>query len=67
MQRDKIYKFFYPNDYQKYTETRLPTPGQRRIYNQFDLKISTLKDATLDVLFTKDDIPNAIHINFRGT
>lgn len=63
-QRSLLYKFFYPVDYQRTPITVYPTAGERRIYTKFDLKVNTLHDATFDVLFMSNDVPNAMHLNF---
>lgn len=63
-ERDSLYKFFWPNDYQKLMITQCPTEGQRRVYSSFEVNFSTLADSTLDVLFSKNDVTNAVHINF---
>ena len=62
-QRDHLYKFFFPSDYQISTPTQLPKGGQLRIAHKFDLKLSMQEGIeTLDLLFlNKDNDLKAIH------
>ena len=62
-QRDHLYKFFFPSDYQIQNPTELPRPGQLRIVHKFDFKLSMQEGIeTLDLLFlNKDNDLCAIH------
>ncbi|ESO89448.1 hypothetical protein LOTGIDRAFT_234295 [Lottia gigantea] len=62
-QREQLWKFFYPPDYQPLVVTKEPEPGQRRIYKSFETKINCTESATFDVLFTKNSETQAIHMN----
>lgn len=62
-QRDHLYKFFFPPNYQELQVTPAPKPGERRIVHSFDVTWSTLSTATIDILFSKDKETNAVHIN----
>jgi len=62
-QRQIVYSFFNPYNYQNLEVTQLPKPGdQRRPWN---LKISAMftNGADLDVLYTKVGGLGAMHIN----
>ena len=62
-QRDHLYKFFFPSDYQIQNPTELPQPGQLRAVHKFDFKLSMQEGIeTLDLLFlNKDNDLCAIH------
>ena len=62
-QRDHLYKFFFPSDYQIQNPTELPQPGQLRTVQKFDFKLSMQEGIeTLDLLFlNKDNDLCAIH------
>ncbi|RWS10976.1 uncharacterized protein B4U79_15895 [Dinothrombium tinctorium] len=63
-QRDSLYNFFYPPDYQPVEVTSKPKPGEKRIFESFEFRLSTLADATIDILFSnKEKETNALHIN----
>lgn len=62
-QRDHLYKFFFPQNYQDMEPTPPPKAGDRRIVHTFDVKWSTLTNATIDILFSKEKETNAVHIN----
>lgn len=61
-QREQLYKLFYPQDYQPMKPTPAPLPGEQRQIQSFDIRLSTLNDATIDILFSKDQETNAIHM-----
>lgn len=62
-QRDNLYKFFFPPDYQPMEiTTQPPKPGDRRQMQSFDVSVSTLSEATIDILFSKNKETNAVHI-----
>ena len=62
-QRDHLYKFFFPSDYQIQNPTELPKSGQLRTVHKFDFKLSMQEGIeTLDLLFlNKDNDLCAIH------
>lgn len=62
-QRDHLFKFFFPNDYQNLIVTPQPKPGDRRQMQSFDIRLSTLNEATIDILFSKNKETNAVHVN----
>lgn len=62
-QRDHLYKFFFPQNFQDMEPTPPPKAGDRRIVHTFDVKWSTLTNATIDILFSKEKETNAVHIN----
>ena len=54
--REYLYKWFYPPDYQPQEITNLPEPGTTRKFRNFDFKMSMQKDCTFDILFTKNKV-----------
>lgn len=62
-QRELLYKFFFPADYQPMTVTPTPRPGDLRVAKKFDIKLNTSNDATIDILFSKQKETRAIHMN----
>ncbi|KAL7044402.1 hypothetical protein ACKWTF_001906 [Chironomus riparius] len=62
-QRDHLYKFFFPQTFQDMEATPVQKPGERRIVHTFDVKWSTMTNATIDILFSKEKETNAVHIN----
>ncbi|XP_046477858.1 bridge-like lipid transfer protein family member 1 isoform X1 [Neodiprion pinetum] len=62
-QREHLFRFFFPNDYQPLKITKAPVPGEKRQVQSFDIRLSTLNEATVDILFSKNKETNAIHIN----
>uniref|UniRef100_A0A182JTV4 Bridge-like lipid transfer protein family member 1 C-terminal domain-containing protein n=1 Tax=Anopheles christyi TaxID=43041 RepID=A0A182JTV4_9DIPT len=62
-QRDHLFKFFFPPDYQPMPVTKPPKPGDRREVRSFDISLCTLNEATIDVLFSKNKETNAVHVN----
>ncbi|XP_051162533.1 transmembrane protein KIAA1109 homolog isoform X5 [Leptopilina boulardi] len=62
-QREHLFKFFYPNDYQHLKVTKSPIPGEKRQVQSFDIRLSTLNEATIDILFSKNRETNAVHVN----
>ncbi|CAB0018125.1 unnamed protein product [Nesidiocoris tenuis] len=62
-QREHLFKFFYPQDYQPLKVTKPPQPGEKRTVQSFDIRLSTLYDATIDILFSKNRETNAVHVN----
>ncbi|KAM9476517.1 bridge-like lipid transfer protein family member 1 isoform 2-T2 [Clarias gariepinus] len=62
-QRDSLWKFFLPADYQPMKVSDVPTPGKPRQILAFELRMNIIADATIDLLFTKNRETNAIHVN----
>ncbi|CAH1406051.1 unnamed protein product [Nezara viridula] len=62
-QREHLFKFFFPQDYQPLEMTKAPMPGEKRQVQSFDIRLSTLYDATIDILFSKNKETNAVHVN----
>ncbi|XP_038111246.1 transmembrane protein KIAA1109 isoform X3 [Culex quinquefasciatus] len=62
-QRDHLFKFFFPPDYQAMQVTKPPKPGDRREVQSFDISLCTLNEATIDILFSKVKETNAVHVN----
>lgn len=62
-QRDHLFRFFFPPNYKNLEVTPQPKPGDRRQMQSFDIRLSTLNEATIDILFTKNKETNAVHIN----
>ncbi|XP_067623128.1 bridge-like lipid transfer protein family member 1 isoform X11 [Eurosta solidaginis] len=61
-QRDHLFRFFYPPDWQEMKCTPTPKPGELRNYQSFDVTLCVLSEATIDILFSKDKETNAMHI-----
>ncbi|GBL75453.1 Uncharacterized protein KIAA1109 [Araneus ventricosus] len=62
-QREHLYKFFFPQDFQTLEVTKQAKVGERRFCESFDIRLSTLAEATIDILFSKEKETNAIHMN----
>jgi hypothetical protein len=62
-QREHLYNFFYPSDYKEMEMTRKPKAGERRLFESFDIRLSTVAEAKIDVLFSKNKEANALHVN----
>ncbi|KAJ8729122.1 hypothetical protein PYW08_000703 [Mythimna loreyi] len=62
-QRDHLFRFFFPPNYKNLEVTPQPKPGDVRQTQSFDIRLSTLNEATIDILFTKNKETNAVHIN----
>ncbi|XP_063974640.1 bridge-like lipid transfer protein family member 1 isoform X5 [Diachasmimorpha longicaudata] len=62
-QREHLFKFFFPNDHQPLKVTKAPSPGDKRQVQSFDIRLSTLNEATVDILFSKNRETNAVHVN----
>ncbi|XP_069049556.1 bridge-like lipid transfer protein family member 1 isoform X2 [Lepisosteus oculatus] len=62
-QRDCLWKFFFPADYQPMKATELAQPGKPRQILAFELRMNIIADATIDLLFTKNRETNAVHVN----
>ena len=52
-QRELLYKFFFPPDYQTMVPTQEPRSGEKRVASMFRIRLSTQHLSTLDVLFSK--------------
>ncbi|XP_032872772.1 transmembrane protein KIAA1109 homolog isoform X2 [Amblyraja radiata] len=62
-QREYLWKFFFPADYQKLKITEVAKPRKPRQILAFELRMNIIADATIDLLFTKNRETNAIHVN----
>ena len=62
-QREVLWKFFYPADYETMEVTKLPDAGSDRVWKSFDFKMSMQADSTFEVLFSKDKETQAVHMN----
>ncbi|XP_078396104.1 bridge-like lipid transfer protein family member 1 isoform X7 [Cetorhinus maximus] len=62
-QRECLWKFFFPADYQTLKVTELAKPRKPREILAFELRMNIIADATIDLLFTKNRETNAIHVN----
>ena len=67
-QREQLYKFFYPADFQDAKPDVAPKPGDNRQPSLFRLRLSTQHKSTLDILFSKQKKTEAIHLEMaQGT
>ncbi|XP_062839680.1 bridge-like lipid transfer protein family member 1 isoform X4 [Anolis carolinensis] len=62
-QRDCLWKFFFPPDYQVMKVSEVPQAGKPRQILAFELRMNIIADATIDLLFTKNRETNAVHVN----
>nr|XP_027205737.1 transmembrane protein KIAA1109-like [Dermatophagoides pteronyssinus] len=62
-QRGYLYSFFFPSNYQLMTVDEKPKLGERRRFESFDIRLSTLHEAKIDILFAKNNETHALHIN----
>ncbi|XP_041120867.1 transmembrane protein KIAA1109-like isoform X6 [Polyodon spathula] len=62
-QRDCLWKFFFPANFQPMKVTEIAKPGKPRQILAFELRMNIIADATIDLLFTKNRETNAVHIN----
>ncbi|XP_034627354.1 transmembrane protein KIAA1109 homolog [Trachemys scripta elegans] len=62
-QRDCLWKFFFPPDYQVMKVSEIAQPGKPRQILAFELRMNIIADATIDLLFTKNRETNAVHVN----
>ncbi|XP_051784339.1 bridge-like lipid transfer protein family member 1 isoform X3 [Erpetoichthys calabaricus] len=62
-QRDSLWKFFFPADFQPMNVTDIAMPGKPRQILAFELRMNIIADATIDLLFTKNRETNAVHVN----
>uniref|UniRef100_A0A1I7W8X8 FSA_C domain-containing protein n=1 Tax=Heterorhabditis bacteriophora TaxID=37862 RepID=A0A1I7W8X8_HETBA len=60
-QRALIYAFFFPPDYQTMPTTELPKRSKRRIYIMHDVRISLLKETSIDIWFMRNEQLESIH------
>ncbi|XP_042881836.1 transmembrane protein KIAA1109 homolog isoform X7 [Penaeus japonicus] len=64
-QREQLFRFFFPQDYQTMQVHKGPVPGEVRQVQQFDIRLSILSEATIDILFSKEKETNAVHMNVQ--
>ncbi|XP_065930909.1 bridge-like lipid transfer protein family member 1 isoform X3 [Magallana gigas] len=62
-QRELLWKFFYPADYQDMVPTEEAKPGEYRNYKKFEFMMNLMQTSTIDILFTKDSETQAIHMS----
>ncbi|KAK6017531.1 hypothetical protein OSTOST_16946, partial [Ostertagia ostertagi] len=60
-QRVLLYSFFFPSDYQTAVPDELPKRGKRRIHIMHDVRISLLKETSIDVWFMRGDQLESVH------
>ncbi|XGW26571.1 hypothetical protein V3C99_007295 [Haemonchus contortus] len=60
-QRALLYSFFFPSDYQTVVPDELPKRGKRRIHIMHDVRISLLKETSIDVWFMRGDQLESVH------
>lgn len=62
--RDYLYNFFYPPNYLLVKPDPRPPPGKLRQFETFYIRLSTLADAAIDILFiNKEKETKALHVN----
>uniref|UniRef100_H2RRI5 Bridge-like lipid transfer protein family member 1 N-terminal domain-containing protein n=1 Tax=Takifugu rubripes TaxID=31033 RepID=H2RRI5_TAKRU len=59
-QRDCLWKFFLPADYQPMKVTEAAQPGRPRQIQAFELRMNIIADATIDLLFTKNRVTPSV-------
>ncbi|XP_041436679.1 KIAA1109 L homeolog isoform X7 [Xenopus laevis] len=62
-QRECLWKFFFPPDYQVMKVSEVAQPGKPRQIQAFELRMNIIANATIDLLFTKNRETNAVHVN----
>ncbi|XP_069487255.1 bridge-like lipid transfer protein family member 1 isoform X11 [Ambystoma mexicanum] len=62
-QRECLWRFFFPPDYQVLKVTQVAQPGKLREILAFELRMNIIENATIDLLFTKNRETNAVHVN----
>ncbi|XP_018416620.1 PREDICTED: uncharacterized protein KIAA1109 homolog, partial [Nanorana parkeri] len=62
-QRECLWKFFLPPDYQVLKVSEIAQPGKPRQIQAFELRMNIIANATIDLLFTKNKETNAVHVN----
>ncbi|XP_075472009.1 bridge-like lipid transfer protein family member 1 isoform X4 [Ascaphus truei] len=62
-QRDCLWRFFFPPDYQVMKVSEMAEPGKLRQIQAFELRMNIIANATIDLLFTKNRETNAVHVN----
>ncbi|KAK5982618.1 hypothetical protein GCK32_004239 [Trichostrongylus colubriformis] len=60
-QRVLLHSFFFPSDYQTIVADELPKRGKRRIHIMHDVRISLLKETSIDVWFMRGDQLESVH------
>lgn len=62
-QREFLYNFFYPLDYQEPEKATAPKLGQLRQFELFEFKINLLANSMVDILFSRENKEtNVLHI-----
>ncbi|XP_059164299.1 bridge-like lipid transfer protein family member 1 [Physella acuta] len=62
-QRELIWSFFYPPDYQPLVPTKKAVPGEKRQFKSLEVKMTINAISTIDILFTKNSVTQALHMN----
>ena len=62
-QREYLWKFFYPSSYQSLVPSKVPASGETRQYRTFEFRMNIVAQATIDILFTKYSVTQAIHVS----
>ncbi|KAK7097228.1 hypothetical protein V1264_004238 [Littorina saxatilis] len=62
-QREHLWKMFFPADYQNMVPTPEAEPGEKRQNKSLELKLTINANSTIDILFTKSLITQAVHMN----
>lgn len=62
-QREFLWKFFYPSDYQCTIASKEAKAGDRRQFKTFEFRLNIIAEATTDILFTKNSETQAIHMH----
>ncbi|BFZ14882.1 hypothetical protein BsWGS_17921 [Bradybaena similaris] len=62
-QRELIWKFFYPADYQPLVPSREAEPGEKRQFKSLEVKLTINAISAIDILFTKNAMTQALHMN----
>lgn len=62
-QRSYLYSFFYPSTYQIIPVSESASLGERRRFKSFDIRLSTLFEAKIDIIFQKNKETRVLHIN----
>ncbi|XP_055893241.1 bridge-like lipid transfer protein family member 1 isoform X2 [Biomphalaria glabrata] len=62
-QRELIWSFFFPPDYQSLLPTKRAQPGEKRQFKSLEVKMTINAISAIDILFTKNSITHALHMN----
>ncbi|CAL1545950.1 unnamed protein product, partial [Lymnaea stagnalis] len=62
-QRELIWSFFFPPDYQPLVPTKRAEPGEKRQFKSLEVKMTINAISAIDILFTKNSVTQALHMN----